>query len=137
MNSSFWDIDTLSVPQLNVEILKKSEVYKTAPSNNTSYNMYYTKGNIYVEKIVTVKYTKNIEMKDIVTVVGGVHKVVTVPIASWKFMGINIGRSYTPNLFPDTSIISQNNNRRVIRRRVVSDSNIQIQDPRAPIYNGE
>lgn len=135
VNSSFWDTNTLSEPQLNVEILKKSEVYKTAPSNNTSYDMYYTKGNVYIEKIVTVKYIKNIEMKDIVTVVGGVHKVVTIPISSWKFMGMNIGRSYTPNLFPDTAIISQSN-RRVIRRRVVSDSRVQIQEPRAPIYNG-
>lgn len=96
-----WDEDTLSIPKKINEVLKKSNIDKTAPGSNTTYNMTYTKENIYIEKIVNVKYKKNIVQKDIVTVISGVHKIITVQESSWDYLGINIGRSYTPNLFLD------------------------------------
>ena len=116
----YWDEDTLSTPYRNIENLKKSNIYKNAPSSNTTYNMSYSKQNMYVEKIVSVKYEKNVEMKDIVTVVAGVHKIVTVPISSWKYKGINIGRNYTPNLFSNAA----------------SRTKVEISGAPSLIYNG-
>jgi hypothetical protein len=116
----YWDNETLSFPQRNVENLKKSDVYKVAPSNNTTYNLTYSKQNMYIEKIVSVKYEKNVEMKDVVTVAAGVHKIITVPISSWKYKGINIGRNYTPNLFLTAG----------------SYTPAQISGTSSPIYNG-
>jgi hypothetical protein len=75
---------------------------------------------MYIEKIVSVKYEKIVEMKDIVTVVAGIHKIVTVPISSWQYRGINIGRNYTPNLFLNKG----------------SQTPAKIKGTPSPIYNG-
>lgn len=94
----FWDDNTLTESKRNVEKLSKSTISKVAPTSNTTYNISYNKQNIYVEKIVTVKYEKVVEIKDTVTVVGGIHKTSQIPFSSWRYKGINVGRSYTPGL---------------------------------------
>lgn len=100
----YWDEETLSQEQRKVEKLDKSNITKIAPGSNTTYNITYTKQNAYIEKIVSVKYQKIVQLKEMVTVVGNIHKVTTLPVSMWKFKGINIGRNYTPNLFSGVDI---------------------------------
>lgn len=95
----YWDVDTLAVPKQNLEIVKKSTISKIAPTSNTTYNLTYNKQNIYIEKIINVKYKKGIEIKETIQNISGIERKITEQLPVWKFKGINIGKKYSPHLF--------------------------------------
>lgn len=91
-----WDKATLKKAKNSKETLKKSTFSKTADASNTTYNIDYAKQNVYIEKIVNVKYEKTEQAEEVVTVIGGIHKSSVITVSKWEYKGISIGKSYTP-----------------------------------------
>jgi hypothetical protein len=92
-NSEIAVVDSEALVKLDTEI--EDVVEKTAPSSNTTFNVTFRKIDIYVERVVLVKYRKNSKLELITNKITG--KVTPRIIHYWEFVNADIGPKYSIN----------------------------------------
>jgi hypothetical protein len=75
------------------EFLQEEAITRTAPSSNTTFDVTFTKTDVYIERIVLVKYKKKSKLEFITNRTTG--KVTPKLTHYWEFVGANIGPKYS------------------------------------------
>lgn len=77
------------------ETLSEEQITRNAPSSNTTFNVNFKKSDVYVDRIVLVKYRKNSRVEFNTNKV--TKKVTSKVVHFWEFVNANLGPKYSKN----------------------------------------
>lgn len=105
LRTDYYDQLDVSTPKNKLELFNKKDLSLIAPSSNTTFTVYFSKKDSYIEKIVNVKYVKN---TDIVTKVDNITgKITTSENHYWEFKNATLGAPFNTKLISINSDLEQ------------------------------
>jgi hypothetical protein len=105
VRTDYYDQADVSTPKNKLELFNKKDLSLIAPSSNTTFTVFFSKKDSYIEKIVNVKYIKNTDIVQKTDTVTG--KVTTAENHYWEWKKAILGAPFNTKLLGRNSDLEQ------------------------------